>query len=333
MIKQKIYVKLKTSRAQRKVNNISMKIVFMGTPQFAAAVLAKLAESGCEIGYAVSQPDRAKNRGKKLLPTPVKEEADKRGIAVLQPEKIKGNDEFLNTLKEYEPDLIAVAAYGKILPKEILELPRFGCINVHGSLLPRHRGAAPVQRAIMEGDEKTGVTLMYMAEGLDTGDMIAKAETKVGRKTTGELLEELAAIGGELLVAKLPEIAGGNITREKQDDSQATYADMLSKEDGRIDFEDTPEKIERLIRGTAPWPGAYTYFNGEMLKIWAAEPLDTKTDAPSGTVVDAGKSGIDIAAGGRVLRVLELQAPGKRRMSADDYLRGNKFEKGIRLGE
>jgi len=305
----------------------------MGTPEFAAEILARLAVSGHEIGYAVSQPDKAKNRGKKLLPTPVKEEAERRGITVLQPEKIKGNNEFLDTLRAYAPDLIAVAAYGKLLPKEILDLPRLGCINVHGSLLPRHRGAAPVQRAIMEGDKITGVTLMYMAEGLDTGDMIAKAETEVGRKTTGELLSELAEAGGDLLVSKLADIEAGRITREKQDDAQATYAAMLSKEDGRIDFTDAPEKIERLIRGTAPWPGAYTSLAGETLKIWAAEPLETKTDAACGTVLAAGKNGIEIAAGGKILRVLELQAPGKRRMSADDYLRGNKLETGIRLGE
>lgn len=305
----------------------------MGTPEFAAEILAHLAESGHEIGYAVSQPDRAKNRGKKIMPTPVKEEAEKRGIRVLQPEKIKGNDEFFETLKEYAPDLIAVAAYGKILPKSILDLPRLGCINVHGSLLPRHRGASPVQRAIMEGDEKTGVTLMYMEEGLDTGDMIAKKETEVGRKTTGELLSELAVLGGELLVSKLPDIERGINERVKQDDSIASYAAMLSKEDGRIDFADSPEKIERLVRAAAPWPGAYTYLGGEMLKIWAAEPLDECTDAPGGTVLAAGKDGIDIAAAGRILRVLELQAPGKKRMSADDYLRGNKLEKGIRLGE
>ena len=305
----------------------------MGTPEFAAEILAQIAESGHEIGYAVSQPDRAKNRGKKITPTPVKEEAEKRGIKVLQPEKIKGNDEFFETLKEYAPDLIAVAAYGKILPKNILDLPRLGCINVHGSLLPRHRGASPVQRAIMEGDEMTGVTLMYMEEGLDTGDMIAKKETEVGRKTTVELFSELAVLGGELLVSKLPDIERGTNERVKQDDSIATYAAQLSKEDGLINFDDSPEKIERLVRAAAPWPGAYTYLGGEMLKIWAAEPLADEAGAANGTVVAAGKSGIDIAAGGRILRVLELQAPGKKRMSADDYLRGNKLEKGIRLGE
>ncbi len=310
-----------------------MKIIFMGTPEFAAVILSHLADSGHEIGYAVSQPDKAKNRGKKLLPTPVKEEAEKRGIPVLQPERIKGNEEFFKIISHYAPDLIVVAAYGKILPKEILELPPCGCVNVHGSLLPRHRGAAPVQRAIMEGDETTGITLMYMEEGLDTGDMIAKKETSIGRKTSQELLSELAKMGGELLVSCLAEIAAGTARREKQDDSLATYAPMIFKEDGKIDFDRSPEEIERLIRAVSPWPGAYTLLRGEILKIWAAEPLSATTYAPNGTILAAGKNGIDVAAGSRILRVLEVQMPGKRRMSADDYLRGNKLEIGKRLGE
>lgn len=305
----------------------------MGTPEFAATILSYLADSGHEVGYAVSQPDKAKNRGKKLQPTPVKEEAEKRGIAVLQPEKIKQNEEFLGILREYAPDLIVVAAYGKILPKEILDLPRCGCINVHGSLLPKYRGAAPVQRSIMEGEEITGVTLMYMAEGLDTGDMLAKAETTTAGKTSDVLMDEIAHIGGKLLVEKLPEIEAGTLERVKQDDSLATYAPMIFKEDGRLDFEKTPEEIERLVRGLSPWPGAYTLLDGESFKIWAAEPTGEKTDMAGGTILATSAKGIDIACGGGVLRLTEVQAPGKKRMAAGDYLRGKKLETGKRMGE
>ncbi len=305
----------------------------MGTPEFAATILAKLAESGHEIGFAVSQPDKAKNRGKKILPTPVREEAERHGIPVLQPASIRENEEFLNTLREYAPDLIVVAAYGKILPSSILSLPRLGCINVHGSLLPRWRGAAPVQRAIMEGDDVTGVTLMYMAEGLDTGDMIAKAETPIGRKTSEELLRELAATGAELLLDTLPAIENGTNQREAQDDRLASYAPMLSKEDGKIDFEKSPEEIERRIRGTLPWPGAYTLLDGELFKIFAADVPDGASEAAPGTVLSAGENGIDVAAGGRILRILEVQAAGRKRMRAADYVRGRKLDSGKRLGE
>lgn len=310
-----------------------MKIVFMGTPEFAASILAKLAESGHEIGFAVSQPDKAKNRGKKILPTPVREEAEKHGIPVLQPSSIRENEEFLTILREYAPDLIVVAAYGKMLPTSILSLPRLGCVNVHGSLLPRWRGAAPVQRAIMEGDPVTGVTLMYMAEGMDTGDMIAKAETPVDRKTAEELLRELAVMGAELLIETLPAIENGTNRREVQDEQLVRYAPMLSKEDGKIDFEKSPEEIERQIRGTLPWPGAYTLLDGELFKIFAAEvPGGVSGEAP-GTVISAGESGIDVAAGGRILRISEVQAAGRKRMRAADYVRGKKLDSGKRLGE
>lgn len=310
-----------------------MKIVFMGTPEFAATILSYLAESGNEIGYAVSQPDKAKNRGKKLQPTPVKEQAEKLGITVLQPDRIKNNEEFFDILRGYAPDLIVVAAYGKILPKEILEIPSLGCINIHGSLLPKYRGAAPVQRAIMDGEDVTGVTLMYMEEGLDTGDMLAKAETTTAGKTSDVLMDELANIGGRLLAEKLPEIEAGTLERVKQDDSLATYAQMIFKEDGLLDFGKSPDELEKLIRGLAPWPGAYTLLDGENFKIWAAEPLNEKTNQEGGTVVATSEKGIDIAAGGGILRLTEVQAPGKKRMAAGDYLRGKKLENGKKLGE
>ncbi|MBQ2748053.1 MAG: methionyl-tRNA formyltransferase [Firmicutes bacterium] len=310
-----------------------MKTVFMGTPELAATVLRYLAESGHEVGYAVSQPDKAKNRGKKMQPTTVKEEAERLGIPVLQPEKIRDNEEFLETLREYNPDLIVVAAYGKILPKSILDLPRLGCVNVHGSLLPKYRGAAPVQRSIIDGEEITGVTLMYMAEGMDTGDMLAKVETTTAGKTSDVLMNEIAELGGKLLVDKLPELEAGTLERIPQDDALATYAPMIFKEEGLIDFDKSPEVIERLIRGVQPWPGAYTTLDGETFKIWAAEVTDKKTDKPGGTVVETTAKYIDVAAGGGVLRLTEVQAPGKKRMSAGDYLRGNRLETGKRLGE
>ncbi len=310
-----------------------MKTIFMGTPEFAATILSHLANSGHKVGYAVSQPDRAKNRGKKMQATAVKEAAEKLGIPVLQPEKIKNNEEFFEILSEYAPDLIVVAAYGKILPKEVLDIPRLGCINIHGSLLPKYRGAAPVQRSIMEGDDVTGVTLMYMEEGLDTGDMLAKAETTTAGKTSDVLMDEIAHLGGRLLVEKLPEIEAGTLERIKQDESLATYAPMIFKEEGKLDFSKTPVELERLIRGLSPWPGAYTLLDGETFKIWASEPINEKADAAFGTVVATSEKGIDVAAGGGILRLTEVQAPGKKRIAAGDYLRGKKLEIGKRLGE
>ena len=311
-----------------------MKIVYMGTPDFAVPALEALAASGNEIGYVVSQPDAARDRGKKLKPTPVKAKAMELGLTVLQPEKIKNNEEFLQTLEDYAPDLIVVAAYGKIIPKEILELPRCGCINIHGSILPRWRGAAPIQRAVMEGDTETGITLMYMAEGLDTGDMIAVAKTPVAEKTSGQLHDELARLGAELLVSKLDDIDKGRITAEKQDDSLSCYAPMLSKKEGKLDFGKDAKKLACEVRGLDPWPGAFTYLNGELFKIWqakAVENSDTKGLKP-GTVLAADASGIDIATGKGILKVMMLQVPGKKRMSVEDYMRGNKIEIGTVLG-
>lgn len=214
-----------------------MNVVFMGTPKFAVPTLEALAQAGHEISGVITQPDAMRDRGKKLQPTPVKEKAVELGIPVYQPAKIKNNEEFLATLKELAPDVIVVAAYGKILPAEVLIIPPLGCVNVHASLLPKYRGAGPIQRAILEGEEKTGITIMYMAEGLDTGDMLSKAETSIEKKTAEELTEELALMGGKLLVETLPLLESGEIQGEVQDDSLATYAPMISKKDGQIDFE------------------------------------------------------------------------------------------------
>lgn len=308
-----------------------LRTVYMGTPEFAVSGLEALYNSGNEIGFVVTQPDKARDRGKKIQFTPVKEKALEFGLEVVQPETVRGNEEFLQKLRDYNPDLIVVAAYGQILPPEIIHLPRLGCINIHASILPRWRGAAPIQRAIMEGDKETGITLMYMEEGLDTGDMIAKKVTEIGKKSQAELHDELAAMGGELLAEQLPNLALGNIVREKQDDALSTYAKMIFKKDGELNFEKSPAELECLIRGLDPWPGAYSYYNGELFKIWKAEALDKTTDKPNGTILDATAKGIEIAAGGMVLLAEIIQMPGKKRVQVADFLKGNKIEIGAVL--
>lgn len=307
-----------------------MKIVYMGTPDFAVPSLEALYQAGHEICYVVTQPDAVRDRGKKIKFSPVKEKALALGLAVLQPAKVRGNEELLCILKEAAPDLIAVAAYGQILPKEILEIPVYGCVNVHGSLLPRFRGAAPIQRAIIEGDEETGVTIMYMEEGLDTGDMLAKTVVPIGWKTGQQLHDELAIAGAKLLadtIQKLPSMTG-----EKQKNEDSTYAPMISKKEGHIDFSKTPKEIERLVRAFDPWPGTYFYYDGKMIKVHAAEDAAENSSAAFGTVLGLSAQGLDIAAGGGVLRVTQIQVPGKKRVEIKEYLKGNSIEIGTVLG-
>lgn len=308
-----------------------LKTVYMGTPEFAVPGLEALYKSGNEIGYVVTQPDKARDRGKKIQFTPVKEKALELGIEVLQPEKVKGNEAFFEILKEYNPDLIVVAAYGKLLPPEIIHLPRLGCVNIHASLLPRWRGAAPMQRAIMAGDENTGITLMFMEEGLDTGDMIAKKITPILKKNAAELHDEMAVLGGELLLEQLPKLQDGSINREKQDDSLATYASMIFKKDGEIDFSKSPIEIERTIRGLDSWPGAYGYYKGKPMKIWGAEVIDKTCNAEDGEIVNVSKDGIEVCAGGSILLITVIQMPGKKRVKVADHLKGNKIEIGETL--
>lgn len=309
-----------------------IKIVYMGTPDFAVPALRGLCESGCEVAAVVTQPDKAKDRGKKIQYTPVKEAALEYGIPVLQPEKVKGNEEFYRQLSELVPDLIVVAAYGRILPVSILELPRLGCINIHASLLPKYRGAAPIHRAIIDGEEETGVTLMYMAEGMDTGDMIAKAKTQIGDKTVAELHEELARLGAELLISQLPLIEAGINERTAQNDAEATHAPMIFKQDCFVDFHQEPQKIKRLIQGANSWPGAHTLIQGQSVKLWEAEVPDERTEAADGTVLRADKNGLAAAAKGGVILIKKLQFPGKRAMTVEDYIKGNKFDIGSILG-
>jgi methionyl-tRNA formyltransferase len=304
-----------------------MKIVFMGTPAFAVPALSAIASSGHEIKYVITQQDKAKDRGKKLQYTPVKEKALHLGIEVLQPEKLKGNIEAADKIAGCSPDMAVVAAYGKILPADILNIPKYGCINIHASLLPRWRGAAPIQHAIIEGDDMTGVTIMHMAEGLDTGDMILSKGTSIAKKTASELHDELALLGAELIVEAIGQIEKGTAPRIVQDERLATYAPMIFKKDGALDFRKNPEALERLVRGVNPWPGAYTTYKGETMKIWEAFPIDKKNAEQAGTITGISDAGIEVSAGGKTLLVTEIQMPGKKRMKIKEYLKGNKIEK------
>ena len=309
-----------------------MKTVFMGTPDFAAVILKALTESSHQVAYAVTQPDKAKNRGKKIQYTPVKEIALDNGIEVLQPERVRGNEEFIQTLRECRPDIMIVAAYGQILPKEVLELPKYGCINVHASLLPKLRGAAPIQKAIIDGEKETGVTIMQMAEGLDTGDMLLKEAVEIGGMNYSQLHDRLAEMGSKLLLEALDLIEEGTARAEKQDDSLSTYAHMISKQDGKVSFEKSPEEIERLIRGFDPWPGAFCDCGEIVMKLWKAQPLDEDTRGiQPGTVISADEKGMKVACGGRALMVTEIQVPGKKRVNVGDYLKGNRIEAGTVL--
>ena len=308
-----------------------MKIVFMGTPDFAATVLSALLGSRHEVALVFTQPDRAKDRGKKIQCSPVKEQAAVQQIPVLQPERLRDDETALAALKEAQPDIIVVAAYGQILPAAVLTLPRLGCVNVHASLLPKLRGASPIQMAIAGGEEETGVTIMQMAQGLDTGDILSARAMKIGALNAGELSDALAELGSALLLETLDKLEEGKITPVPQDESKATYAGLITKKDGQIDFSRPAAEIERKIRGFDPWPGAYCFCDGQMLKLWKAEAPGLATEEKDGTVLSAGKDGLKVACGGSVLIISELQAAGKKRMKASDYLRGHRIEAGSML--
>jgi len=308
-----------------------MKVVFMGTPDFAVPVLDAIIKAGHEVGYVITQPDKAKNRGKKVLFTPVKELAVAHDIPVLQPEKIKQSPETMELLKAYAPDIAVVVAYGQIIQKELLDLPKYGCVNVHASLLPKLRGASPIHHAILQGEEETGVTIMQMAEGLDTGDILTKVSLPIDGMNCEALHDKLAEMGAQLLVDTLPMIEVGEVKPEPQDDALSSYAGLISKKDGVIDFAKTPEEIERQIRAFDPWPGAYCAYKGETMKLWKAECLGKECDALPGTIVKVSNEGIDICCGGRLLRATEIQMPGKKRVEVKAFLLGNKIEEGIVL--
>ena len=312
-----------------------MKAVFMGTPDFAEESLKAIYEAGYEIIGVVTNPDRPKGRGMKMIPSPVKEFAMENNLTIYQPEKVKNNEEFINEMKALQPDVICVVAYGKILPKEILDIPPYGCINVHASLLPQYRGAAPVQWAVLNGDKTTGVTTMYMDVGMDTGDMILKQEVEIGEEeTTGELWDRLKVIGGELLVETLKQIEKGTAPREKQGEDY-TVAPMLSKDMAKIDWNHkTAEEIKNLVRGLNPIMGAYTFLNEKKIKFWKvkvagedeiyAENLGFLTNGT--VIVSDPKDGIFIKCKEGILKVLEIQGENAKRMTIQDYLRGNPIQ-------
>ncbi len=310
-----------------------MKAVFMGTPDFAVPTLQKMIDMGIEVTAVVTQPDKAKGRGKKVIYSPVKECALAHDLPVYQPVRIRKEPEFIQTLRDMQPDVIVVVAFGQILPKEILDIPRLGCVNVHASLLPKFRGAAPIQWSIIDGEEVTGVTTMLMDAGLDTGDMLLKAEIPVDPKETGgSLHDKLAAVGGELLEKTLIGLEAGTIVPEKQDDSQVgEYARMLDKELGHIDFNQPAVVIERLIRGLNPWPSAYTYIDGKTLKIWEAEVLDRNYGCEYGEVAEVTRNCLIIQTGIGALSVKSVQLQGKKRMDIAAFLNGYTIEKGTRF--
>ncbi|MGI6069908.1 MAG: methionyl-tRNA formyltransferase [Blautia sp.] len=320
-----------------------MRIVFMGTPDFSVGALRALYEAGHEVAGVVTQPDKPKGRGKSLAYPPVKEEALKLGLPVYQPSKVRA-PEFLEVLKGLKPDVIVVVAFGQIIPKSILELAPYGCINVHASLLPKYRGAAPIQRAVIDGEKVSGVTIMRMDEGLDTGDMISKAEVELSpEETGGSLFEKLSDVGARLLVETLPAIFSGEAVYEVQPkESPTPYAGMISKQEGCISWEKSAEEIERLVRGLNPWPSAYTYLDGKGLKIWRShvaasddgrysDIFDAAAGKKPGDIVGADKRGICVKTGDGLLCIDELQLEGKKRMTADAFLRGYAVDSGAKL--
>ena len=304
-----------------------MRIVFMGTPDFAAASLKKLIDAKFDVVGVFTQPDKPRGRGMEMSFSPVKELALENGIPVYQPLKMRDGT-ALAQIKELAPDILIVVAYGRILPDDILAVPRYGAINVHASLLPKYRGAAPIQWAVLNGDKVTGVTTMYLASEMDTGDTIYTAETEIGEyETSGELFDRLKDMGAELLVRTLRDIAAGTAPRIPQDHSKASYVTMLDKSVCPVDWNRTPREVLKHIYGLQPWPVATMELEGRTFRVFAAEYTAGRTDKAPGTVVSAGDNGLEIAcAGGETLRITELQAPGKRRMSAGDFLRGHKIK-------
>lgn len=313
-----------------------MRVVFMGTPDFSVGTLEALVAAGHEIVGVVTQPDKPKGRGGRMQYTPVKEVALKYDLPVFQPLRVK-DPEFIEVLKGLQPEIIVVVAFGQILPKEILEMPEYGCVNVHASLLPKYRGAAPIQWAVIDGEKVSGVTTMRMDEGLDTGDMILKKEVLLDRKETGgSLFDKLSVEGASLCVETLKRLLDGTAEFTKQDDEKSTYAKMLKKELGDIDWNDSAVSIERLIRGLTPWPSAYTHWDGKVMKIWDAEVSEDTAgdfggDVVPGTIVRVEKQQFDVQTGNGLLIVKELQIPGKIRMDAGAFLRGYQLSEGTIL--
>ncbi len=314
------------------IDPAGIRTVFMGTPEFALPTLEGLLAAGLSLVGVYTQPDRASGRGKQLTPPPVKQFALARGLPVFQPLKLR-LPEVVEALRTLAPDLIVVVAFGQILPKSVLEIPRYGCINVHASLLPRYRGAAPINHAIMAGESETGVTTMYMDVGLDTGDMLVKRTLPIGPfDTAGMLHDRLAVLGREAMDETIQRLCAGTLVREAQDNALTCYAPMLSKEQGLLDWSRPATELHNQVRGLDPWPGAYTWLNGETLKLARTHPSTDASVEPPGTVLGADEHGLRIACGTGVLRLGELQLPGRKRLSAAEFLRGRPLPAGTRLG-
>lgn len=307
-------------------------VVFMGTPDFAVPCLEMLCHEEYQIKAVITQPDRPRGRGQKLVVSPVKACAEKHDLPILQPQKIK-TDEFESILEELAPDLIVVVAFGQILSKRILDIPRLGCINVHASLLPKYRGAAPLHWSVINGETKTGVTTMFMDEGLDTGDMLLTAEMDITEETTtGEVHDTLQSMGADVLKETIDQLVAKTAVRRKQDHEAATYAPLLTKELERIDWTKSARAIHNLIRGLDPWPGSYTILRGKRLKLWRSEVVEAITKASAGTILGIEGERILVATGDGVLALTSVQPEGKKRMVAGDFARGHQIQSGEILG-
>ena len=308
-----------------------MRVIFMGTPDFSVGILEEIIKAGHEVVLAVTQPDKPKGRGNTVQFPPVKEIALAHGIEVYQPTKIR-DAECVEYLRKYHADIMIVAAFGQILSKEILDMPRYGCVNVHASLLPKYRGAAPIQWAVINGEKVSGVTTMRMDIGIDTGDMIEKVEVPLDKEETGgSLFDRLAEEGAKLCVHTMSEIEAGRATYTKQDESEATHTSMIKKQFGKIDWTKSAVEIERLVRGLNPWPSAYTSLNGKTLKIWRTSVEEADSGAKAGTIVSLKKDEIAVQTGKGILLLQEVQLEGKKRMPVDAFLRGYQLEKGALL--
>ena len=308
-----------------------MRVVFMGTPDFAVGTLEAIIKAGHEVVAVITQPNKPTGRGKAVQYTPVKEKALEYDLPVYQPVKVR-EESFVKELEAMKPEVIVVVAFGQILSKEILDMPKYGCVNVHASLLPKYRGSAPIQWAVIDGEKESGVTTMLMNEGIDTGDMLKTTVISLDEKETGgSLFDKLAIAGADLLVETLVELENGTVTRTPQEEEKATHAKMLNKTMGLIDFTKSAVEIERLIRGLNPWPSAYTGLDGKTLKIWDADVVEKEADGEPGEIVEVGKNHVYVKTGKGLLELKEIQLEGKKRMEMEAFLRGYSLEKGAIL--
>lgn len=308
-----------------------MKVIYMGTPDFSVGALEAIIKAGHEVVLVVTQPDKPKGRGKAMQASPVKECALSHGIEVFQPTKIR-ESENVEYLRKFGADIFVVAAFGQILPKSILDMPKYGCVNIHASLLPKYRGAAPIQWAVINGDEVTGVTTMLMNEGIDTGDMIAKKQVRLAEdETGGSLFDRLADTGAELIVETMKMLEEGTAEFTPQNSEEATHTSMISKELGSIEWSKPAAEIERLIRGLNPWPSAYTRLKGKTFKIWKAQVVEVSSSDKPGTIIKIGKDELLVQTGEGALSLIEVQLEGKKRMDVASFLRGCQIEEGIVL--